>query len=121
MAEVLVCNSESLQEGRVLLWRHDSIEVGLFRRKGKIYCYRNVCPHQGGPACEGVRRSAVEDLFTEEGLFAGQRYNDDDVHIVCPWHGYEFHLDTGRHVGDPNIGLQKFETVERDGAIYVFL
>jgi nitrite reductase (NADH) small subunit len=121
MAEVFVCKSDALIEGGVLIWRHGSLEVGIFRHNGKLYCYRNTCPHQGGPVCEGVRRHSVEDIYAADGLFIGQRYNLNDMHIVCPWHGYEFHMDTGTHAGDAAVRLQKFEACERDGEIYVDL
>ena len=121
MAEVFACKSGALREGGVLVLRHGAVEVGVFRLNGKLHCYRNVCPHQGGPVCEGVRRHAVEDLFTADGLLTGQRYNEDDLHIVCPWYGYEFHLETCIHAGDARIRLQRFETSERDGDIYVHL
>jgi nitrite reductase/ring-hydroxylating ferredoxin subunit len=41
------------------------------------------------------------------------------MHIVCPWHGYEFHLKTGEHVANNNVRLQKFAVTEREGKIYV--
>jgi len=41
------------------------------------------------------------------------------MHIVCPWHGYEFHLSDGVHVADKRLRLQKFEVIERNGEVYV--
>ena len=45
--------------------------------------------------------------------------DEDDMHIVCSWQGYEIHLADGRNVCDPNIKLQRFDVVQRDGAVYV--
>jgi nitrite reductase/ring-hydroxylating ferredoxin subunit len=52
-------------------------------------------------------------------MFVGQRFDETDMHIVCPWHGYEFHLDTGVHVGDGRLKLRKFDVITRDGDVYV--
>jgi nitrite reductase/ring-hydroxylating ferredoxin subunit len=41
------------------------------------------------------------------------------MHIVCPWHGYEFHLENGAHVVDDKVRLKKYNVVERGDEIYV--
>jgi nitrite reductase/ring-hydroxylating ferredoxin subunit len=41
------------------------------------------------------------------------------MHIVCPWHGYEFHLSDGTHVCDKRLRLTKYPVIQRDGEIYV--
>jgi nitrite reductase/ring-hydroxylating ferredoxin subunit len=40
---------------------------------------------------------------------------------VCPWHGYEYNVRTGRNSGHPNLRLRPVETVVRDGSVYVRL
>ena len=119
MAEVLVCKTDELAEGGVRIVYLDQHEVAVIRQNGAYYAYRNVCPHQGGPACEGIRVPRVIDVIDDEGAFMGQSYDEDDLHIVCPWHGYEFHLTTGEHVGDKRIKLKKYNIVERGGEVYV--
>jgi nitrite reductase (NADH) small subunit len=49
----------------------------------------------------------------------GQTYNEDEMHFVCPWHGYEYKLETGECASDARIRLQRFTVVERDGQVYV--
>lgn len=117
--EHLVCKSEELPDGEVRIVELDGREIGVFRRGGDTYAYLNVCPHQGGPACEGLRIPQVEDVIDARGFFVGQRFDECDQHIVCPWHGYEFHLATGRHVRDPNVALKSFPVLIRDGSVYV--
>jgi len=72
-----------------------------------------------GPACEGLRMPQVKELVDENGVFHGKTFDETDMHIVCPWHGYEFHLSDGYHVADRRLRLQKFDVIERDGEIYV--
>ena len=45
----------------------------------------------------------------------------DELHIVCPWHGYEYDVRTGEHPADPRARLRPIEVEERDGEILVRL
>ena len=117
--EVLVCRSDDLRDGNVRIIEVGDVEVGVIRHGGQCVAYQNVCPHQGGPACEGLRIPQVQDVIDEGGAFLRQHYDAGDMHIVCPWHGYEYHLATGVHVGDDTLRLKKFVVTEREGNIYV--
>jgi nitrite reductase (NADH) small subunit len=115
----LVCKADELPSGDVRIVTVDAIEIGVFRHGDEYFAYQNVCPHQGGPACEGLRAAQVQDVINEAGIFVGQRFDESDIHIVCPWHGYEFHLETGQHVSDPMVRLRRFAVCVRDGGVYV--
>jgi nitrite reductase/ring-hydroxylating ferredoxin subunit len=117
--EVLVCRSDAVEDGRVCVVDVGNIEIGLIRHKGACYAYRNICPHQGGPVCEGLRMPQVKDVIDADGRFVQQTFDENDIHIVCPWHGYEFHLTDGVHVADKNVRLTKYAVSEREGNIYV--
>ena len=119
MAEVLVCKDGEIADGGVRLVKAGSVEIGVIRHNGKYYAYRNLCPHQGGPACEGLKVPQVVDVIGERGVYLGQRFDENDLHIVCPWHGYEFHLSDGCHVINPSLRLKKYDVVRRNGEIYV--
>ena len=119
MADVLVCKNNELADGAVRIVQLGQLEVAVIRHDGKYYAYRNLCPHQGGPACEGVRMPRVVDVVEADGTFKRQGYDHTDIHIVCPWHGYEFHLATGEHVGDKRLRLKKYDVIERNGEVYV--
>jgi nitrite reductase (NADH) small subunit len=119
MPEVLVCKHGEIAEGGVRLITVGQEEIGVIRRRDQYYAYRNLCPHQGGPACEGLRMPQVVDKIGKGGIFLGQTFDEDDMHIVCPWHGYEFHLADGCHVIDKRLRLKKYNVVERGGEIFV--
>jgi nitrite reductase (NADH) small subunit len=119
MPEILVCRRDEIKDGDCRIVEAAEVEFGLICHKGEFYAYRNVCPHQGGPACEGLRIPQVVDRIGDEGRFLGQTFDENDVHIVCPWHGYEFHLTSGIHVVDSKVKLQKYPVTEREGNIYV--
>lgn len=108
-----LCKTSDVPDGSVLIVQLGETEVGVFRQGDDFHVYRNYCPHQGGPACEGMRMPQVRDLIDENGLFVRQDFDTSDMHIVCPWHGYEFHLSNGEHVIDPTIRLKKYRAVVR--------
>jgi nitrite reductase/ring-hydroxylating ferredoxin subunit len=39
--------------------------------------------------------------------------------MVCPWHGYEFDVRSGRHAGISGLRLKGYPVSLRDGNIYV--
>jgi nitrite reductase/ring-hydroxylating ferredoxin subunit len=119
MAQLFVCDDNEMKDGDVRIVRQERLEIGVYRHAGAYYAYRNHCAHQGGPACEGIVKGRVVDVFGEDKCFLTQTYDHDDPHIVCPWHGWEYKLLTGECAPDPSFRLKKYEVLEREGAIYV--
>jgi len=87
--------------------------------KGKLFAYENMCPHQGGPACEGLMMPKVREVLTADKRYQRQCFDYGEWHIICPWHGWEYDLTTGEFVADRKRRLKKYEVVERNGSIYV--
>ena len=119
MADVYICGSDGIAEGTRRIVEAAGVEIAVYRQGGEYYAYRNLCTHQGGPACEGELIPRVEDVIDENKLFHGQRFNHDEMQIVCPWHSYEFSLKTGICAANPNLRLKKFDVIEREGGVYV--
>ena len=119
MAEIFVAKNADFKDGEKKLVPHGKYGIGVYRRNGNLYAYLNLCGHQGGPACEGLMMAQVEEVIADDKTYQGMRFNDDDMHIVCPWHGWEYHLKTGEFVANPKIRLRKFEVEERGDEIYV--
>ena len=74
----------------------DGRSIGVLNVGGRFYALRNTCPHHGAPLCEGVVKGTMADTPAHE--YSYVRHNE---FIVCPWHGYEFTLATGRSIVDP--------------------
>jgi nitrite reductase/ring-hydroxylating ferredoxin subunit len=119
VADILVCKKGEIAEGGARLLKAGAIEIGVIFHKGEYFAYQNRCPHQGGPACEGLKLPQVAENIGEKGVHLGMTFDENDMHIVCPWHGWEFHLKDGCHVIDKRQRLRKFPVVERGGEIYV--
>jgi nitrite reductase/ring-hydroxylating ferredoxin subunit len=82
------------------------VEVGIFKLGGEFFAYENVCPHLGGPACQGMIIAKVEEVVADDRTSKGLEFSKTKINMVCPWHGYEFDIRTGRHPGDPHCRLK---------------
>jgi nitrite reductase/ring-hydroxylating ferredoxin subunit len=120
MSEVMVGKITEIDEEDYRILDLGEVEIGIFRRGDKVVAYENRCPHYGGPVCQGKIFPRVEEELLPDKTSKGLRFTADK-HVVCPWHGYEFNLDTGRHPGDPRIRLRAFNVSVRDNNIYVNL
>ncbi|MGB8560240.1 MAG: Rieske 2Fe-2S domain-containing protein [Pseudolabrys sp.] len=119
MTELFVANISEFPDGERRIVAHEGREIGVFHWRGKFYAYENLCVHQGGPACEGVIMHKVEDVIGPDRGWVGQRFSNDEIHFVCPWHGYEYDLKTGECAADRQLKLKSFEVVRRGEDIYV--
>jgi nitrite reductase/ring-hydroxylating ferredoxin subunit len=118
MNEVAVGKLADIADGDYRIFAVDELEVGIFRSGSDVVAYENVCPHAGGPICQGKIFNKVEELITPDKKSAGLQFGKER-HIVCPWHGYEYDLTTGCHPGDPSLRLTAVKVAVRDGQIYV--
>jgi nitrite reductase/ring-hydroxylating ferredoxin subunit len=119
MPERLLCTVSDLSDKTAKICEVDGIEIGVIRHKGDIVAYKNVCPHQGGPVCEGLKMPQVCVELDDQQRTLRQTFNEDELHFVCPWHGWEFKIATGEAVGDPKYKMKRYNVVERGGEVYV--
>lgn len=94
-------------------------EIGIFKIDDEFYAWENNCVHQSGPICQGKILNKVEEVIAEDKTSQGLRFSETDIHIVCPWHGYEYNVKTGVHPGDKNVRLKPYEIKLKDGEVYV--
>lgn len=103
--------SDLEQEGR-LIARVGAREIGVVDAGGGLHALRNRCPHHGGPLCLGTLRNR------EAG--APGRYQPSGRTVLrCPWHGWEFDLETGVCVDEPTLRAAVYETRIEDGRVLV--
>jgi nitrite reductase/ring-hydroxylating ferredoxin subunit len=79
---VKVGRVDDLAEGEVKVVQVNGQRIALFNVGGRYYALEASCPHEGGPLADGI----VEG-----------------VRVICPWHGYDFHLKTGECGIDPDL------------------
>ncbi len=121
MSELVVAEAADMKDGdRRIVAAGNAREIGVFHKNGAYYAYGNFCAHAGGPACEGLLINRVVDIIAPDRTYQGQTFADE-VHFVCPWHGYEYALETGECVGDRRLKLERFEVARRGDDIVVII
>jgi nitrite reductase (NADH) small subunit len=118
MPELFVARAADLKEGQRKILDHGVSAIGVLRANGKVHAFLNECPHQGGPACEGLMIHSLEEDLGPDKTYRGMKYTDE-LHLVCPWHGWEFNIETGRCAGDGKHALRRYPVIERNDEIYV--
>lgn len=93
-------------------------EVGVFNIDGEYRAILNTCLHQNGPLCEGKVLPEITGRFVEPGERPVEEYGETMV-VKCPWHGWEYDLETGRLKGGDQMKLPVFDVIVEDGAIYI--
>jgi len=72
-----VCPAEELPPGSVRIVREGNLAVGIFNVGGELYAIEDRCSHDDGPLAEGD-------------------FDPETCIVICPRHGSEFDVRTGR-------------------------
>jgi nitrite reductase (NADH) small subunit len=100
MKEYVIGPVSELPEDRGLAVQAGRHVVAVFRTGDEVFAVHNTCPHKGGPLCDGV--------FVPEKRM-----------VRCPWHYWNWHLDSGELEADPRQGLRRFEVRIENGEAIV--
>ncbi|MEM1070987.1 MAG: Rieske 2Fe-2S domain-containing protein [Planctomycetota bacterium] len=74
--------------------------LAIFRDQGRLFALDGMCAHQGGPLAEGAVANGC---------------------VTCPWHGWQYELETGIQTINRQPLQRTFEVREQDGRIQVLL
>jgi nitrite reductase/ring-hydroxylating ferredoxin subunit len=121
MRDVNVGSADSFGDPGRKLIESGGVEVGVFKLGGEFFAYENVCPHIGGPACQGKIIAKVEEVIAADRTSAGMEFSKTKINVVCPWHGYEFDIRTGRHHGNQRYRLKPIKVRVEGGDVVVSL
>jgi nitrite reductase/ring-hydroxylating ferredoxin subunit len=92
------------------------LSIGVLNVAGTYHALLNRCPHHGAPLCEGIVRGTMTDTAAHE-----YSYGRHNQFITCPWHGYEFALETGRPLLDINLRVPVFTVAVEDGDVVLYV
>ncbi|HEY6762283.1 MAG TPA: Rieske (2Fe-2S) protein [Baekduia sp.] len=82
---------------------------------GTVHVLRDLCPHMRARLSHGLLLERV--VSPEPGRYA---LSDDEFVVRCPWHGYDFSVETGRCHADPRRArVRVYDAVVEDGTIYL--
>lgn len=114
--EIYICDLEEVVEGRYLMREIEGKSIGCTLANGRIICLLNYCPHEGAEICRGHI-----GLLVKKGCVGSFDYDPTKKVAVCPWHKWEFCLETGEPVVHGAGKLKLFAHNVRDNKVYVLL
>jgi 3-phenylpropionate/trans-cinnamate dioxygenase ferredoxin component len=98
---VEVCPLDELPPGSMKLVPAGSITVGVFNCGGTLYAIEDRCSHDDGPLAEGD-------------------WDRDACTVICPRHGSQFDLATGRPLSLPAyVPVETFPVRVEDGIVKI--
>jgi nitrite reductase/ring-hydroxylating ferredoxin subunit len=119
MKSFVVARVGEIAEGERRVISCDGIEIGVFNVDGELVAWHNQCVHRGGPVCQGRIFHRVREPVDANGQTRTLQHDPKDRNIVCPWHGWEFDLRTGRHPGGDRFALRPAKVEITDGHVCV--
>ena len=103
MTRHVVAPVDELPPGTRKFLTIDGRPIAVFNIKGEFFGLLNRCPHQGAALCEGPLIGLAQS--SDPGAIEYTRLGEI---LRCPWHGWEFDLESGEHLVDPDVRLKKF-------------
>ena len=100
MQTIAVCRFDELTDGasrRVMVGQRP---IALVRCGERVYACLDSCPHKGGYLSEGMVSVARNE-------------------VICPWHRFRFHLESGASVTNPELVVPTFPVRVEDGQVLV--
>ncbi len=119
MTEIRAGSVSDFSDGRRVMLRVDGREVVVLEHAGRFFAFENVCRHMGGPVGEGILMGKVEAVLDEDKRQLRERFSTTQIHLVCPWHGWEYDIATGECAANRRIRLRRYEAVQRGDDVYV--
>lgn len=119
MDEYFVGHLDEIPGDACLLVQVRDRAVGVLRVGDRLHAFENRCLHQGGPVCMGRVLGKLEEILADDRSVVGERFSKEELHLICPWHGWEYDIDTGECVADRRLRLKKYQVIVKGGGVYV--
>ena len=91
MKNYVVARTEDVPEGGSISVEVKGRTYGIFNVGGTFHALLDRCPHQGAALSRGACIATIESDTPGEYRFGTSR-----TLIMCPWHGWEFDIETGQ-------------------------
>jgi nitrite reductase (NADH) small subunit len=90
-------------------------KLGIYKIDDQYYAILNACPHKGAPLCMGSSDGTMLPSLPNE-----YKHGLENRVVRCPWHGYEFEIETGEPIfGTTNKKVPAYSVSEENGELYV--
>jgi len=114
--EIRVGTIEEVRRDGCRILEVDGRRVGVISVGEEFFAVADKCPHMGASMCAGSLSGTMVASAPHEYV-----YGHDDRVVRCPWHGWEFDLETGRSLLEPSrFGLRTYRVVPVDGDLVLY-
>jgi nitrite reductase/ring-hydroxylating ferredoxin subunit len=99
---IKLCAAADCPPGRAKFVSIDGYELAVFHLENpdRVVVTHNSCPHAGGNLAAGQIAGGV---------------------VTCPWHEWQFNLDSGACILSPTVKLHRYECKVENGAVFARL
>jgi len=112
-----VPEAKDLRPGQKVIVNVGGSEIGIFNVEGRLHAIRNICADQSGPLCRGDVFDRIEAEVTPDRQIR-EYVRDRQSVIACPWHGWEYDLQTGQCLWNPRYRVRVYAVeVADDGTV----
>jgi nitrite reductase/ring-hydroxylating ferredoxin subunit len=95
----------------------EGTSIGVVKQNEKYYAVRNLCPHKLAPLCMGTVGGTMLPCEEQE-----YQFGLEGQVIRCPWHGWEFDLETGKALFETsNLRVTTYQVEIKNGEVYVMM
>jgi nitrite reductase/ring-hydroxylating ferredoxin subunit len=113
MAKYVVANASEITPGQRKIVEIEGRNVGVFNVDGKYYALLDRCPHAGARLCSFGSISGSAEAEAPDTAISYK----PGVFLKCPWHQWEFSLDTGQSYFDSgSMRVRKYNVDVIEGA-----
>jgi nitrite reductase/ring-hydroxylating ferredoxin subunit len=113
-----LCALDELEPGVVREFVVGRLPVGVVRVGDGVRVFNSICPHKGGPIGKRgrVRRRITSDCPGKIDVLEGE-----SPVLTCPWHNWEFDLDTGQALYDRSTRVRLYDSDVVDGRVVAYV
>jgi nitrite reductase (NADH) small subunit len=98
------------------IFESPSGSIGVVRTDRGFFSMRNLCPHRGAPLCKSAHAAHSVDASSP---FEYERADENNT-VRCPWHRWEFRIDTGESIRNvTRLRIPTFPVQVEEHRVYV--
>lgn len=98
MGFVRVAAVTDVPEGSIREFSAEGKAIAVANVAGEFYAIDNQCLHNGGPLADGPMEGKM---------------------VICPWHGWEYDVTTGKVGQNPTVGVDCYPVEVRGADLFV--
>ena len=113
-----ICHIDDIPQHTGLALEVAGRPIGVMRSNDKVFAFRNMCPHKRAPLALGT----LEGTMLPTSCVNDLNYGMEERVLKCPWHGWEFSVETGECLfGVSNSKVRTYPVTVRDGEVFIEL